>query len=35
MVDVLSQLEPRREGKLQILYQELDEFTEIFFFYKG
>lgn len=35
MVELLSQLEPRRESKMSVLYAELEEFTEIFFFDKG
>lgn len=35
MVEFLAQLEPRREAKLATLYNELEEFTEIFFFNKG
>ena len=35
MVDVLADLEPRRENEKVILYNELDDFTEIVFFNKG
>jgi hypothetical protein len=35
MVETLSRLEPRREFKGVILFNELDDFTEILFFNKG
>ena len=35
MNDILIELEPRIEERLVILYQELDDFTEILFLNKG
>ena len=35
MVDLLNSLEPRREYANVILFNELDDFTEIMFFNKG
>ena len=35
MIDILMKLEPRKEVKETILYNELDDFTEILFFPKG
>jgi len=35
MVDVLSSLEPRREGPNEILFDELDEIGEVLFFNDG
>lgn len=35
MMDVLYQLEPRKEPKGEILVDELEEFTEVLFFMTG
>ena len=35
MIDILSKLEPRKELKETVIFNELDDFTEILFFIKG
>lgn len=35
MMQILSCLEPRKEEREKILFNELDDFTEVIFFHKG